>query len=135
LPQDQAPLDPKRPSNGDFRRFTQVTYRAGLGRVVASDSLLERISMNISDLVDAVAATDSKLTKAQAKAAIEATFAAIRDAAAKGDEVSVPGFGKFAVQSKPARTGRNPSTGATIQIAASKALKFKPAKALKDALG
>jgi hypothetical protein len=41
-----------------------VTYRAGLGRVVASDSLLERISMNISDLVDAVAATDSKLTKA-----------------------------------------------------------------------
>ena len=78
--------------------------------------------MNISDLVDAVAATDSKLTKAQAKAAIEATFAAIRDAAAKGDEVSVPGFGKFAVQSKPARTGRNPSTGATIEIAASKAL-------------
>ena len=90
--------------------------------------------MNISDLVDAVAATDSKLTKAQAKAAIEATFAAIRDAAAKGDEVSVPGFGKFAVQSKPARPGRNPSTGATIEIAASKALKFKPAKALKDAL-
>jgi DNA-binding protein HU-beta len=91
--------------------------------------------MNISDLVDAVAATDSKLTKAQAKAAIEATFTAIRDAAARGDEVSVPGFGKFAVQSKPARTGRNPSTGATIEIAASKALKFKPAKALKDALG
>ena len=124
----------KRELFSPFQHYTHVTSGGGLGRVSSSDSLLERISMNISDLVDAVAATDSKLTKAQAKAAIEATFAAIRDAAAKGDEVSVPGFGKFAVQSKPARTGRNPSTGATIEIAASKALKFKPAKALKDAL-
>ncbi len=90
--------------------------------------------MNISELSDHVAASDSKLTKAQAKAIVESVFGAIRDAAVKGDEVSIPGFGKFAVQSKPARTGRNPSTGAAIQIAASKALKFKPAKALKDAL-
>ena len=60
--------------------------------------------------------------------------AAIRDAAVKGEEVSIPGFGKFKVQNKPARTGRNPSTGATIQIAASKKVSFQAAKALKDAL-
>lgn len=90
--------------------------------------------MNISELVDQVAAADSKLTKAQAKAVVDAVFGAIRDAAVKGDEVSVPGFGKFKVQDKPARTGRNPSTGATIQIAATKKVVFQPAKALKDAV-
>ncbi len=90
--------------------------------------------MNISDLVDHVAATDTKITKAQAKALVDAVFGAIRDSAVKGEEVSVPGFGKFKVQDKPARTGRNPSTGATIQIAASKKLAFQPAKALKDAI-
>jgi DNA-binding protein HU-beta len=90
--------------------------------------------MNISELVDQVAAADSKLTKAQAKAVVESVFTAIRDAAVKGEEVSVPGFGKFKVQDKPARTGRNPSTGATIQIAATKKVVFQPAKALKDAV-
>jgi DNA-binding protein HU-beta len=90
--------------------------------------------MNISELVDQVAAADSKLTKAQAKTMVESVFTAIRDAAVKGEEVSVPGFGKFKVQDKPARTGRNPSTGATIQIAATKKVVFQPAKALKDAV-
>ena len=90
--------------------------------------------MTISELIDHVAASDSKLTKAQAKSIVEAVFASIGAAAKKGDEVSVPGFGKFKVQSKPARTGRNPSTGATIQIAASKKVVFQPAKALKDAV-
>ena len=90
--------------------------------------------MSISDLVDQVAAADSKLTKAQAKAIVDSVFGAIRDAAVKGSEVSIPGFGKFKVQSKPARTGRNPSTGAAIQIAASKKIAFQPAKALKDAV-
>ena len=56
------------------------------------------------------------------------------DAAVKGDEVSIPGFGKFKVQAKPARTGRNPATGATIEIAASKKVAFTPAKQLKDAV-
>ncbi len=91
--------------------------------------------MNITDLVDHVAAADPKITKAQAKTLVEGVFGAIKDAAVKGEEVSLPGFGKFKVQDKPARTGRNPATGATIQIAASKKLAFQPAKALKDALG
>ncbi|MBI1407022.1 MAG: HU family DNA-binding protein [Caulobacter sp.] len=90
--------------------------------------------MNTADIIDAVASSDDKLTKAQAKAVVDGVFAAIRDAAVKGEEVSIPGFGKFKVQDKPARTGRNPSTGATIQIAASKKVSFQAAKALKDAL-
>ncbi len=90
--------------------------------------------MNTADIIDAVASKDDKLTKAQAKAIVDGVFAAIRDAAVKGEEVSVPGFGKFKVQDKPARTGRNPSTGAAIEIAASKKVVFQPAKALKDAL-
>jgi DNA-binding protein HU-beta len=90
--------------------------------------------MNTTDLAGHVADQDSKITKTQAKALVDAVFAAITEAAKKGEEVSLPGFGKFKVQAKPARTGRNPSTGATIQIAASKKLAFQAAKALKDAL-
>ena len=90
--------------------------------------------MNTTDLAAQVADQDAKITKTQAKALVDAVFASITAAAQKGDEVSLPGFGKFKVQNKPARTGRNPSTGATINIAASKKLVFQPAKALKDAL-
>jgi len=90
--------------------------------------------MNLADLVDKVAAADAKLTKAQAKELIDGVFAAIRDAAVGGEEVALAGFGKFKVQAKPARTGRNPSTGAAIQIAASKKVVFQPAKALKDSV-
>ncbi|TIO45026.1 MAG: HU family DNA-binding protein, partial [Mesorhizobium sp.] len=74
------------------------------------------------------------LTKAQAKAIVESVFKAVSDAARSGAETSIPGFGKFKVKATPAREGRNPSTGATIKIAASKKLAFSPAKAIKDAL-
>jgi DNA-binding protein HU-beta len=90
--------------------------------------------MNTAELVDHIAGKDEKITKAQAKALVDGVFTAIRDAAVKGEEVSLPGFGKFKVQDKPARTGRNPRTGETVNIAASKKLAFQPAKALKDAL-
>ena len=90
--------------------------------------------MNLSDLIDAAVAADDKLTKAQAKTIIEGVFNAVRDAAVRGEEVSVAGFGKFKVQAKPARTGRNPATGAAIEIAASKKVAFSPAKPLKDAV-
>ena len=90
--------------------------------------------MNTSDLIDRVAAADEKLTKAQAKQIVDGVFAAIRDAAVRGEEVYLPGFGKFKVQNKPARQGRNPQTGETVQIAASKKVSFQPAKALKDAV-
>ncbi|WP_018250929.1 HU family DNA-binding protein [Sphingomonas melonis] len=61
-------------------------------------------------------------------------FAAIAEAAASGEEISLNGFGKFKVKEAAAREGRNPATGATIRIAASKKLTFTPAKAVKDKL-
>jgi len=79
-------------------------------------------------------ATDNNLTKALAKNIVDSVFKQIADAAASGAETSIPGFGKFKVKETPARDGRNPSTGATIKIAASKKLTFTPAKAIKDAL-
>ena len=89
--------------------------------------------MNNADLAEALAASHD-LTKADARKLVDAVFVAIADASAKGDEISLNGFGKFKVKSTPAREGRNPSTGATIQIAASKKLTFAPAKAVKDKL-
>jgi DNA-binding protein HU-beta len=79
-------------------------------------------------------ATENSLTKAQAKAIVDGVFKAIADAAASGAETSIAGFGKFKVKESSAREGRNPSTGATIAIAASKKLTFTPAKAIKDVL-
>ena len=89
--------------------------------------------MNTAEIADHLAGAHG-LTKTAAKSLVEDVLKAIADAAAKGDEVSLPGFGKFKVQSKPARTGRNPSTGAAIQIAASKKIVFQAAKVLKDAV-
>jgi DNA-binding protein HU-beta len=74
------------------------------------------------------------LTKAQAKAVVETVFRQIADAATSGAETSIAGFGKFKVKDMPEREARNPSTGATIKVAASKKLTFTPAKAVKDAL-
>jgi DNA-binding protein HU-beta len=98
-----------------------------IGAVVSGET------MNTTDLVDHLA-TSQGMTKAAAKEAIETVLQAIVDAAAKGDEVALAGFGKFKVASREARQGRNPVTGATITIAASKKLAFVPAKAVKDAL-
>lgn len=89
--------------------------------------------MNNSELAEILAASKG-LTKSDAKIPVDAVFTAIGDAAARGEEISLNGFGKFKVKDSPAREGRNPSTGNTIQIAASKKLTFAPAKAVKDKL-
>ena len=68
------------------------------------------------------------------KAIVETMFDAIAEAAQGGEEISLAGFGKFKVKDSAAREGRNPATGATIQIAASRKLGFTPAKALKKRL-
>lgn len=91
------------------------------------------MTVSTIDLADRIA-TAHGLTKTAAKAAVEDVLKGIADAAVKGEEVSLNGFGKFKVQAKPEREGRNPSTGATIKIAASKKVVFQPAKALKDAV-
>lgn len=88
--------------------------------------------MNKSDLVSAIA-DNSGLSKADAARALEATTSAITGALANGDSVAITGFGSFLVRARAARSGRNPQTGATIQIKASNVAAFKAGKALKDA--
>jgi DNA-binding protein HU-beta len=92
-----------------------------------------QIMTTTTEIADKIAAEQS-LSKAQAKAIVESVFKEISDAARSGAETSIPGFGKFKVKDTPSREGRNPSTGATIKIAASRKLTFAPAKAVKDAL-
>ena len=89
--------------------------------------------MRKADLAADVAGRAS-LTKAQAKSAVDAVFEVIRDALANGDTVSVTGFGRFSTKSRSARTGRNPRTGESVAIAASKAPSFKAEKALQAKL-
>ena len=89
--------------------------------------------MNKTQLIEAVAAK-TELTKKEAEAAVNATIAAVIDALKAGDKVQLVGFGTFEVKERAARTGRNPQTGATIEIAASKAPAFSAGKAFKDAV-
>ncbi len=87
--------------------------------------------MNKTELVNAIA-EGAKLTKVDAKAALDATVAAISKALAEGDKVSLIGFGTFAVTEKGARTGINPRTKETIKIPARKAVKFKAGAELAE---
>ncbi len=89
--------------------------------------------MNKSELIAAVAAS-SGLSSAEAAKATESVLGAITQALQRGDEVRLTGFGSFSVANRAARQGRNPQTGATMQIAASKQAKFKAGKTLKSAL-
>ena len=87
--------------------------------------------MNKTELIDAIA-TSADITKIDAGKALSGMVAAISGALAKGDSVTLIGFGTFSVTERAARTGRNPSTGKEIKIAAKKVAKFKPGKALSD---
>ena len=88
---------------------------------------------NKADLVDLIA-EKAETNKTAAGAALDAVLGEIASAIKKGERVSISGFGTFSVGSRAARTGRNPQTGATIQIAASKTVRFKAGKALKDSV-
>jgi DNA-binding protein HU-beta len=89
--------------------------------------------MNKSELIDAIADA-ADISKAAAGRALDGMTDAITDALKKGDTVSVVGFGTFSVRERAARDGRNPRTGETIKIKASKNPAFKAGKALKDAV-
>jgi DNA-binding protein HU-beta len=95
--------------------------------------ILEDKDMNKSELIDAVA-SEAELSKADAARATDAVFDTISNALGKGDQVTLVGFGTFSVRERAARTGRNPQTGETIDIKASKTPGFKAGKALKDAV-
>ena len=89
--------------------------------------------MNKGDLIDAVA-DETGLSKADSGRAVDAIVGVVTGALKKGDQVSLVGFGTFSVKRRAARTGRNPRTGESIQIAASNVPGFKAGKALKDAV-
>jgi DNA-binding protein HU-beta len=89
--------------------------------------------MNKADLIDAVA-QDTEMSKASATRAVDSVIDTITGSLKSGDQVTLVGFGTFMVRDRAARSGRNPQTGETIQIKASKAPAFKAGKALKDAV-
>ena len=89
--------------------------------------------MNKNDLIGVVA-DKAKVTKAQAGEAVDAVFEAISGSLKQGDEVRLVGFGTFSVSQRKASVGRNPATGAEINIPASNQAKFKPGKGLKDSI-
>jgi DNA-binding protein HU-beta len=93
----------------------------------------KEIKMNKSELIAAMA-KDAGITKAQAGLALDSFVNSVTAALKKGDKVSLIGFGTFSTSKRSARTGRNPQTGAEIQIAAKTVAKFKPGKGLSDTL-
>ncbi len=86
-----------------------------------------------ADLIEVIA-TRADISKAAATRALDGLIGAVSDTLKQGDQVSITGFGTFSVRDRAARAGRNPQTGETIQIKASKSAGFKAGKALKDAL-
>ena len=89
--------------------------------------------MNKSELIDAIAAS-ADLPKAAAGRALDAVIETVESALKEGDSVALVGFGTFSVKDRAARTGRNPQTGAPIEIKAAKIPSFKAGKSLKDAV-
>ena len=89
--------------------------------------------MNKTNLIDAVA-SEADVSKAEAARVVDAVIDSITRALKKGDTVTLVGFGTFQVRERAARSGRNPKTGETIKIGASKNPAFKAGKALKDAV-
>lgn len=87
-----------------------------------------------SELVQIIASRNPHLFLRDVENIVGAVFDEITDALADGNRVELRGFGAFSVKNRPARTGRNPRTGATIKIKAAKLPKFRPGKGLKDAL-
>lgn len=89
--------------------------------------------LNKTDLIEHIS-KHADISKAAAGRALEAVMSGVRTTLKKGGTVTLVGFGTFAVSKRAARTGRNPRTGAAIKIKAAKLPKFRPGKALKDAL-
>jgi len=89
--------------------------------------------VNKSELIEVIA-RQAEISKAAAGRSLEAVIGAVKTSLKKGDSVTISGFGTFAVNKRKARTGRNPRTGVAIKIKAAKVAKFRPGKALKDAI-
>jgi DNA-binding protein HU-beta len=105
-----------------FFRDNRLTFFINEGLLVNKTELIEHIAKH------------ADISKAAATRALESTIGAVKTTLKKGGSVSLVGFGTFAVGKRAARTGRNPRTGDAIKIKAAKVPKFRPGKALKDAL-
>jgi len=90
--------------------------------------------MNKAELIDAVA-SDAKMSKKDASAAVDGVIKIVTNALKKGDKVTLVGFGTWEVRKRAARMGVNPQTGESIKIKATKVVSFKPGTALKEAVG
>jgi len=102
-------------------------YSAGVTHVAATTG----DGMTKAELIESVA-SKVDLPRATAERAVNTMFDEMVAALKEGDKVNISGFGTFSVSTRKARTGRNPKTGESIEIAASRAAKFKPGKTLKD---
>ena len=100
---------------------------------LSENSNFEGVVVNKSELVEVIA-QEAEISKAAAGRALDAAVEAIKQALKKNQDVTLVGFGTFSVGKRAARTGRNPRTGDTIKIDAAKVPKFRPGKALKDAV-
>lgn len=101
-----------------------------MSRVSLNTILLQPLKddpLNTTELIDAVAEAND-IPKAKAREVVNSIFASIIEAAKRGDEVAIAGFGRFSVKERAAREGRNPATGAPLKIPASKSLGFKMSK-------
>ncbi len=119
-----------------MRELANRTYRTGIDgffHLSRKNSFKEATVVNKTELVANVAET-AGLTKKDAEKAVNALFTTVQQALIEGDKIQIIGFGTFEVKERAARTGRNPRTGADIQIPASKNPVFKAGKALKDAV-
>jgi DNA-binding protein HU-beta len=116
---------------------TKTTHRHAHAELYFNPPNLEsnqrKNKVNKSEMIDMVAEA-ADISKAAAGRAVDAVFDGISASLKKGDSVTLVGFGTFSVSARAARSGRNPRTGETIQIKASKMPKFKAGKALKDAV-
>jgi DNA-binding protein HU-beta len=95
---------------------------------------MSKQTLGKSELISAVAAKNPDLSKKAVGEVVDSLLSTISEELAQGNEISITGFGKFSTVARAARNGRNPQTGAVVQIPASVAPKFSPGKALKDAI-
>ena len=111
-----------------YRRFKRTIFERKINN---ENSLQEEFNMNKTELVAALA-EQTNLSKKDAEAALKAFIDVVSEELKKGEKVQLVGFGTFEVSERAAREGRNPQTGETMEIKASKTPKFKAGKALKD---
>ena len=114
-------------------RALALRGKTGLGYTNRENISLRESKMNKHELI-ATVADSAELSKADASRAVDALIEAVKKGLKKGDTITLVGFGTFSVRKRAARQGRNPQTGATIKIKASKNPAFKAGKALKDAV-